>query len=124
MCLNINFLLLVWAKLDLVQCMDARLPSLVILDIINSPRTRPSQDSTWLQKCYRADTVNVNNAVICEQHFSSAQIKRNLKYELLGSPVPRSWRDLKTEAVPNQNLPFRGHDNGSGLSAENTGKET
>ena len=78
----------------------------------------------WLQKCHRADKVNVNNAVICEQHFSSAQIKRNLKYELLGSPVPRSWRDLKTEAVPDQNLPFRGHDNGSGLSAENTGKET
>ncbi|XP_045110895.1 uncharacterized protein LOC123504448 [Portunus trituberculatus] len=65
--------------------------------------------SQWIYKCFRSDHINIKYAVVCERHFSSAQIERNLKYELLNLPVPRTVRNLKQDAIPDQNLPSRGH---------------
>lgn len=42
--------------------------------------------------------------MVCERHFSSAQIQLNLKNKLLNLPVPR-LRNLKQDAIPDQNLP-------------------
>ena len=78
----------------------------------------------WVHKCYRSDTINVKNAVICDIHFSKAQIRRNLKSELLDCPTPRNWRNLKDEAVPDQCLPSPqgNHQNGAHLASPLKGK--
>ena len=62
----------------------------------------------WIHKCFPSDHISIEYAVVCERHFSSAQIERNLKYELLNLPVPRTVRNLKQDAIPDQNLPSRG----------------
>ena len=60
----------------------------------------------WVEKCSRRNNFNEKHAAICQNHFSSAQIRRNLKYELLNLPVPSNWRNLKVDAIPDLNLPF------------------
>ncbi|KAL1505181.1 hypothetical protein ABEB36_004803 [Hypothenemus hampei] len=48
---------------------------------------------------------NSDNARICSGHFKNSSYERNLKYELLGKPVPKNCRKLKLNAVPTLNLP-------------------
>lgn len=80
----------------------------------------------WVHKCCRSDKINTKNAVVCAIHFSKAQIRRNLKSELLNCPIPRNWRNLKEDAVPDQYLPSpRGHQhNGIHLTSALKGKRT
>ena len=66
---------------------------------------QPNLAKIWLHKCCRKDRVNTETAVICHRHFSHSQKARNLKYELLGCATPSNFRDLKTNAVPDQELP-------------------
>ena len=60
----------------------------------------------WAALCYRKDHINVQNAVICERHFSINQEKRNLMYELCDQQPPKNYRKLKKDAIPDQNLPM------------------
>ena len=72
----------------------------------------PSNDNLarqWIHKCCRSDHINIKYAVVCERHFSAAQIQRNLKYELLNLPVPPTVRNLKRNAIPDENLPSQEH---------------
>ncbi|KAL1490169.1 hypothetical protein ABEB36_012907 [Hypothenemus hampei] len=59
----------------------------------------------WIEKCQRTDFFNSDNARICSGHFKNSSYERNLKYELLGKPVPKNCRKLKLNAVPTLNLP-------------------
>ncbi|KAL1488777.1 hypothetical protein ABEB36_014576 [Hypothenemus hampei] len=59
----------------------------------------------WIEKCQRTDFFNSDNARICSGHFKNSSYERNLKYELMGKPVPKNCRKLKLNAVPTLNLP-------------------
>ena len=61
--------------------------------------------NTWVRKCRRSDGVNPNTARICSLHFSSSQLKNELKFKLLNIPPPKKYRNLLPTAVPDQNLP-------------------
>lgn len=52
----------------------------------------------WVKFCQQL--VNPDTARVCSLHFSGADFKRNLKYELLKIPVPKHLRQLKVGAVP------------------------
>ena len=45
----------------------------------------------WIHACRRSDTVNPKTASICSRHFSSSQLKRDLKFELLNVVPPRNY---------------------------------
>jgi hypothetical protein len=51
----------------------------------------------WVQRCYRKDSFNVDNARICSKHFTPEDFKRDLYNEMMGLQ-PR--RLLKDDAVP------------------------
>lgn len=60
----------------------------------------------WKTKCYRNDEFNTENSRICSKHFdSNKDYSRNLKYQLLGIPLPPRIRKLNPDAVPTLNLP-------------------
>ena len=61
----------------------------------------------WVHKTGRADGINLKRAVICSIHFSKAQIIKNLQSELMDIPVPPNFRNLREDAIPDQNLPAR-----------------
>ena len=58
----------------------------------------------WLDKCCRADLVNVSSAKICEIHFTEDSFDRHLEHELLGLPLRRK---LSSSAVPSLHLGFK-----------------
>ena len=60
----------------------------------------------WIKKCKRKDTINPLASVVCEKHFTNFQKERNLKHELLANfNVPKNYRNLKKDAVPDTALP-------------------
>jgi len=60
----------------------------------------------WKVKCCRQDTVNVNEARICSDHFTESDFERDMMSELMGLNYPRK---LKPEAVPSLYLPNARH---------------
>ncbi|XP_050739686.1 uncharacterized protein LOC127010023 isoform X2 [Eriocheir sinensis] len=62
----------------------------------------------WLQLCGRPDITKPVHHRICCLHFEPSAYQRNLKYELLGQPVPDKQIRLKPEAVPTLRLPSTG----------------
>ncbi|XP_042883416.1 uncharacterized protein LOC122260280 [Penaeus japonicus] len=60
----------------------------------------------WIDLCRRGDKFNANVARICSLHFESTAFERNLKYELLGRPIPKGQIRFKEGAVPTLNLPI------------------
>ena len=59
----------------------------------------------WVQICRRADNINDKYARVCSLHFEPSAYERNLKYELLGTPLPRKLARLKEDALPTLHLP-------------------
>ncbi|XP_069995070.1 THAP domain-containing protein 2-like [Penaeus vannamei] len=58
----------------------------------------------WIDSCGKKK-VNADHARICSNHFTKTDYERNLKYEMLGIPVPRSRRTLRKDAVPSKHIP-------------------
>lgn len=63
----------------------------------------PEFQKLWIKVCSRKP-INPIYATVCGRHFSNKQKSRNLQHELLNYK-PRSYRDLKEDAVPDLNLP-------------------
>ena len=59
----------------------------------------------WIHLCKRADPINAKSARVCSLHFEPDAYERNLKYELLGIPLPKSMKRLKEGALPTLHLP-------------------
>ncbi|XP_042206255.1 histone-lysine N-methyltransferase eggless-like isoform X2 [Homarus americanus] len=59
----------------------------------------------WVNLCKRKDFINTATARICSRHFEPTAYVRNLKYELLGVPPPKSQIKLKEGALPTLRLP-------------------
>lgn len=73
----------------------------------------------WLQACYRKDRVNLEHARIRTLHFDEDSFFTTLKHKLLRY-CPRTFRDLKPDAVPKLNLPGQQiESSGSDQSTEN-----
>ena len=66
----------------------------------------PQGDKTtcqvWIQRCFRKDKFNVQNAGICKIYFKNSCYERDMRNELLGLE-PR--RLLKPGSVPTLHLP-------------------
>ena len=58
----------------------------------------------WVSLCMRKN-INAANARICSLHFRQTDYERNLRYELLGLPVPRNQMQLKPGTLPTLRLP-------------------
>ena len=56
----------------------------------------------WLEIC--GVTKNIECGVVCSRHFESSAFQRNLKYELLGLPLPPSQTRFKPGTVPTLHL--------------------
>lgn len=56
----------------------------------------------WRQLCKRRDVIQLDNAVVCSDHFREQDYQRNLKRELLGLPIPKL---LKANAIPSLHIP-------------------
>ncbi|KAB0804485.1 hypothetical protein PPYR_01455 [Photinus pyralis] len=56
----------------------------------------------WAQKCRRDGQWNIRSCHICSEHFTDEDYERDLKGEMLGSPLKRK---LKSTAVPTKQLP-------------------
>lgn len=59
----------------------------------------------WLNECKRKDKVNISNAKICSVHFSEDSFFTPLQHKLLNYS-PRSFRNLKPDAIPTLKLPL------------------
>ncbi|XP_066955828.1 uncharacterized protein [Macrobrachium rosenbergii] len=59
----------------------------------------------WIHLCKRKDKFNADSSRICSLHFESSDYARNLKYELLGIPIPRHLVRLNSDAIPTLHLP-------------------
>ena len=57
----------------------------------------------WIELCGTHNTRS--SGYVCSRHFESNVFERNLKYELLGLPVPPSQIKFKKGAVPTLGLP-------------------
>ena len=58
----------------------------------------------WLEVC-DVQNANIKSGYVCGRHFEATAFQRNLKYELLGLPVPANQIRFKTGAVPKLRLP-------------------
>ncbi|CAL8075655.1 unnamed protein product [Orchesella dallaii] len=58
----------------------------------------------WKYLCKRNDKFNLDNAVVCSDHFIEDNYERNLKAELLGIAVSRK---LKDDAEPSLYMPHK-----------------
>ena len=56
----------------------------------------------WIQRCFRKDKFNVQNAGICKMYFENSCYERDMRKELLGL---ESRRLLKPGSVPTLHLP-------------------
>lgn len=57
----------------------------------------------WVELCTNKSNAKVNSyARVCSEHFSDSCYRRDLQHELLGLPLRRK---LKTDALPDRNLP-------------------
>ena len=54
----------------------------------------------WIHLCGRDDNYKFTHARICSKHFPLDSYERNLKYELLGLPVPAQKRKFKPGTLP------------------------
>ncbi|XP_066970833.1 uncharacterized protein [Macrobrachium rosenbergii] len=59
----------------------------------------------WIHLCKKKHKFNAESSRFCSVHFQSTDFARNLKYELLGIPIPRNCIQLKSDAVPTMHLP-------------------
>ena len=57
----------------------------------------------WLELC--GAKKNRTSGFVCSFHFERSSFERNLKYELLGLPVPPGQWKFKKGAVPTLQLP-------------------
>ncbi|CAH1955273.1 unnamed protein product [Acanthoscelides obtectus] len=64
----------------------------------------PNLSKKWLHLTKRKDKVNIKSARVCSKHFCESAYKINLKHTLLGY-TPKSYRALKDDAIPTENLP-------------------
>ncbi|XP_050699783.1 tigger transposable element-derived protein 1-like [Eriocheir sinensis] len=78
-----------------------------IYSFFNFPKDTETSEK-WLQLCGRPDITSPVYHRICSLHFEPSAYERNLKYELLGQPVPANQIRLKPEAVPTLHLPSTG----------------
>ena len=60
----------------------------------------------WIHLCKRIDKINPDISRICSLHFEQTSYARNLRYELLGIPLPRKLVRLKEDAIPTLHLPM------------------
>ena len=60
--------------------------------------------SKWVNLCKR-NHLNPSTARICGRHFEPTAFERNLKYELLGLPLPPKQVRFKPGALPTLHLP-------------------
>ena len=51
----------------------------------------------WVQFCKRKDSFNAKTSRICSQHFENQYFIRDLKHELLNTPLKRR---LQADAIP------------------------
>lgn len=58
----------------------------------------------WIVACRRSDKLNMKNATICSEHFEDDCFFTPLRHSLL-KYSPRSFRNLKSDAVPTRKLP-------------------
>ena len=63
----------------------------------------------WVHLCKRRDNINVERAQICGLHFEADVYERNLMYELLGKPVPRTHVRMKKGSIPTLHMPTSKH---------------
>ena len=63
----------------------------------------PEIGNRWIEIC--DDHKNRISGFVCSRHFERSAFERNLKYELLGLPVPPGQKKLKKGAVPTLYLP-------------------
>ena len=68
----------------------------------------PKDEITKKNACKRADAFNTDFARICSMHFERLAYARNLNYELLGIPFPRTLQRLEDKTVPTLHLPTSG----------------
>ena len=85
----------------------------------------PSKDpikKKWAVKCYRSDKFDYTTARVCSRHFEKKDYERNLKYELLGLPIPTNKIKLLEDAVPSLCLPLFPHSKRTLAVLEDKGK--
>lgn len=68
------------------------------------PKDKETQNR-WIQLCGRKDHINPQTQRVCSKHFEQSAFQRNMKYELLGIPVPPNCKAFKPGAVPSLHLP-------------------
>ena len=71
----------------------------------------PNLRVMWLNACKRAEKIEMNtsNVFVCARHFSPEQFEWNCRSHIMGGNDPRNYRGLKTNAVPDQNIPGEIH---------------
>ncbi|KAK4320197.1 hypothetical protein Pmani_008960 [Petrolisthes manimaculis] len=74
----------------------------------------------WIHLCKRDGEVNPSHARICSRHFEESAYERNIKYELLGLPVPSNQRRLNSGALPTLHMPTTSEGVASGAILEDT----
>lgn len=57
----------------------------------------------WISACKRSDELNMKNATICSVHFEDDCFFIPLRHSML-KYSPRSFRNLKSDAVPTKKL--------------------
>lgn len=57
----------------------------------------------WISACKRSDKLNMKNATICSVHFEDDCFFTPLRHSML-KYSPRSFRNLKSDAVPTKKL--------------------
>ncbi|KAK4305940.1 hypothetical protein Pmani_014594 [Petrolisthes manimaculis] len=72
----------------------------------------------WIHLCKRDGEVNPSHARICSRHFEESAYERNIKYELLGLPVPSNQRRLNSGALPTLHMPTTSEGVASGAILE------
>ena len=59
----------------------------------------------WIHVCKRKDPFIVDTAVISSLHFDESAFRSDLKYKLLGIPVPKNQIRIEEGALPTIFLP-------------------
>lgn len=57
----------------------------------------------WISACTRSDELNMKNATVCSVHFEDDCFFTPLRHSML-KYSPRSFRNLKSDAVPTKKL--------------------
>ena len=65
----------------------------------------PNLRVLWANVCFEANIRATKTPFICSKHFSDSQFCRNLQAELAGKQHLKNFRTLKSDAVPDQDIP-------------------